>query len=299
MVNVIEIKNLTKTYGKARGVSGINLDIPAGTIFGFLGPNGAGKSTTISLLVNLIKPTSGTIRVFGKESVTNGLEIRRRVGYLTSDMVMDGHLTGWQQLEYFGRLRGNTDKAYVHELAGRLDCNLDRKQKTLSRGNRQKVGLIAALMHKPELLVLDEPTSGLDPLVQAEFNKIIFEHKAAGNTTFISSHMLSEIQELCDHVAFIREGRLVANTTVAGLAKAAPKRVRVTSGDAKLPAVIKQLKGATSLQAHHHVLEFAYQGEAKLLLGALAQANVTDICIENADLESIFMTFYEEESRHA
>lgn len=296
-MNVIEIKNLTKTYGSARGVDDITLDVPVGTVFGFLGPNGAGKSTTINMLINLTKPTGGSVDIFGKDSVTHGLEIRRDIGFLSSDMALDGHLTGRQQLEYFGRLRGSIDKVYVRELAERLDCNLDRKHKTLSRGNRQKVGLITALMHKPRLLILDEPTSGLDPLIQAEFNKIILEHKAAGNTTFISSHVLSEIQELCDHVAFIREGKLVANTTIQELAKAAPKQVRITSEDAKLPGTIKKLKGVSDIHAQHHIIKFDYAGDSNALLAALAKHKLLDVSIENSDLESMFMTFYEE--KHA
>lgn len=291
-MNVIEIRNLTKTYGSARGVSDISLEVPEGTIFGFLGPNGAGKSTTINMLINLTRPTNGSVDIFGKDLVEHGLDIRRDIGFLSSDMALDGHLTGLQQLEYFGNLRGNFDKKYVQELAKRLDCNLRRKQKTLSRGNRQKVGLISALMHKPKLLILDEPTSGLDPLIQAEFNRIILEHKARGNTTFISSHVLSEIQELCDHVAFIREGQIVANTTIDELARSAPKHVRVTSEDPKLQAAIRKLKGVAELHAHHHTLKFAYKGESGPLLATLAKHKVSDISIENTDLESTFMTFY-------
>lgn len=293
-MNVIEIKNLTKTYGKSRGVDDISLSVTDGTIFGFLGPNGAGKSTTINMLINLTKPTSGQIEIFGKNTQDKGLDIRRDTGFLSSDMALDGHLTGWQQLEYFGNLRGHWDKKYVAELADRLDANLQVKTKSLSRGNRQKIGLISALMHKPKLLILDEPTSGLDPLIQAEFNKIILEHKKAGHTTFISSHVLSEVQELCDHVAFIREGKLVANTTVQDLAKAAPKHVRLGSSDPKLVRDIEKLAGVMQLKAHHHSLEFGFQGDMNALIKILAKHQLTDASIANTDLESTFMTFYED-----
>ncbi|MCK9641625.1 MAG: ABC transporter ATP-binding protein [Prolixibacteraceae bacterium] len=175
--SIIEIKNVTKMYGSTRGIVDITLDVPKGSIFGFLGPNGAGKTTTISMLVDLIKPTKGKISIFGLDSEADSYKIRQKMGFLGSDMALDGTLTGWQQVEYFGHLRGSFDKPYISELAKKLDCDLTRKIKTLSRGNRQKVGLITALMHKPELLVFDEPTSGLDPLVQDEFNQIIFEHK--------------------------------------------------------------------------------------------------------------------------
>lgn len=293
-MHVIELKNLTKTYGKSRGVNDVTLSVPEGTIFGFLGPNGAGKSTTINMLINLTKPTSGHIEIFGKDAVRQGLDIRADIGFLSSDMALDGHLTGWQQLEYFGALRGRFDRAYVLELAKRLECKLDRKQKTLSRGNRQKVGLISALMHRPKLLILDEPTSGLDPLIQAEFNKIIIDHKAAGNTTFISSHVLSEIQELCDHVAFIRQGKIIASTTIEELAKAAPKHVRLAPAYPKLVSAVEGLTDATNLIAGHQNLQFSYGGDVNKLMKLLVKHQLTDLSIENADLESTFRTYYED-----
>jgi ABC-2 type transport system ATP-binding protein len=225
MSPVIEIKNVTKMYGNAVGVKDISLDIEPGAIFGFLGPNGAGKTTTISMVVDLIRPTSGNINVFGLDSADNSLEIRKRIGYLAGDFALDRGLTGWEQLEYFGNLRGNFDKKYVRELAQRFDCNLNKKFKALSRGNKQKVGLISALMHKPELLILDEPTSGLDPLVQAEFNKVIRERQKEGKTTFMSSHILGEVQEICDRVAFIREGRLIDIKSMVDLAEGLPREV--------------------------------------------------------------------------
>jgi ABC-2 type transport system ATP-binding protein len=292
MASIIKLDKLTKTYGSARGVEDISLEVPAGTIFGFLGPNGAGKSTTINMLINLTKPTSGEIEIFGKNTQEQGQAIRHDIGFLSSDMSLDGHLTGWQQVEYFGNLRGSFNKTYVQELAEKLDCNLNTKQRNLSRGNRQKVGLITALMHKPKLLILDEPTSGLDPLIQMEFNKIIFEHRAAGLTTFISSHVLSEVQELCDHVAFIRAGKLIANTTIQELVKNAPKHIRITADDAKLLIAIKKLKGVSDLHVHHHTLRFAYKGDNNALLTVMSNFKVSDISIENADLESTFMEFY-------
>lgn len=293
MSNVITTENLTKTYGKSRGVNDITLEVPAGTIYGFLGPNGAGKSTTINMLLGLIKPTSGKIKIFDLPVESNGLKIRRDVGFLPSDMSLDGHLTGWQQLEYFGNLRGNFDKKYISELANRLDCNLNRKIRTLSRGNRQKVGLIQALMHRPKLLILDEPTSGLDPLIQAEFNEIIFDHKKKGNTTFISSHVLSEVQELCDHVAFIREGRVVASSTMDELASVAPKQAVIISSDKKLNTGLKKLSGVSNLEVKgtHH--SFNYNGDSNALIKLLSSCKIDDFSLSNTDLESTFMTYYE------
>jgi ABC-2 type transport system ATP-binding protein len=295
MKSVITLTNLTKQYGRARGVEDITLYVPVGTIFGFLGPNGAGKSTTISMLINLTKPTSGSIKIFGKDNQKFGQEIRKDIGFLSSDMALDGHLTGWQQLEYFGKLRGQFDATYVQKLAKKLDSNLQRKQSTLSRGNRQKIGLISALMHKPKLLILDEPTSGLDPLIQAAFNKIITEHQAAGHTTFISSHVLSEIQELCDHVAFIREGKLIASTTLDELKKTAPKHIRIVTDDTSLPAALKKLRGISKLQTSQHILSCGFTGDSNALLKLLSKHAVSDISIQPADLESSFMAFYEEE----
>lgn len=293
---VIELSHLTKTYGKNRGVSDISLKVPEGVIFGFLGPNGAGKSTTINMLVNLIHPTSGQIKIFGKDNQKHGLEIREDIGFLSSDMPLDGRLTGWQQLEYFGNLRGSFDKTYVQELAKRLDCNLNRKIKTLSRGNHQKVALISALMHKPKLLLLDEPTSGLDPLIQAEFNKIIREHKAAGYTTFISSHILSEIQELCDEVAFIREGEIIAHKTLDELAKGAPKQIRITTQDKTLISRFKKLEGLDGVRIEGKRIMFRYTGHTDTLIKLLAKHKIEDIVIEESDLETMFMQFYENDN---
>jgi ABC-2 type transport system ATP-binding protein len=296
MSAVIELSHLTKTYGKSRGVTNISLEVPEGTVFGFLGPNGAGKSTTINMLVNFTRPTSGSIKIFGKDSIKYGLSIRKDIGFLASDMALDGNLTGWQQVEYFGNLRGKCDKVYIKELSRRFDCNLGRKIKTLSRGNRQKVALISALMHKPKLLLLDEPTSGLDPLVQAEFNKIILEHKAAGNSTFISSHVLSEIQELCDRVAFIRQGEIIANKTLDELAEGSPKEIRVICSDKSLATRIKRLTGIKHLKASGKHITFSYVGSVNDLTHLFGMYNLEDLTIQEAELESTFMQFYEDDN---
>jgi ABC-2 type transport system ATP-binding protein len=296
MQPVIELTNLTKNYGKSRGVKNISLNVSEGTVFGFLGPNGAGKSTTINMLVNFIRPTSGHIKIFGNDTRRHGLEIRDDIGFLSSDMALDGGLTGWQQLEYFGNLRKNFDKQYIKELAKRLDCNLNRKIKTLSRGNRQKVALITALMHKPKLLLLDEPTSGLDPLIQAEFNKIILEHKAAGRTTFISSHVLSEIQELCDQVAFIRQGEIIANKTLNELAESSPKQVRIITSDKSLVSRFKKLEGMDGVRIQGKRISFHYTGHTDTLIKILAKHTIEDIAIEESDLETTFMQYYEDDN---
>ena len=304
MQHVIQLSGITKTYGGSRGVTDISLQVPEGSIYGFLGPNGAGKTTTISMLVNLTHPTSGTIQVFGEDNETNGLENRKRIGFLAGDMALDKALTGWQQLEYFGHLRGGFDAAYVRELAARLHAELHKKIKSLSRGNRQKIGLIAALMHKPDLLILDEPTSGLDPLIQAEFNKIILEHKEQGKTTFISSHVLSEVQELCDQVAIIREGRIITHKSMQEIIETAPRIVTVSSSHPHdLDDIAKGLHGVSNLKHKDRAISFNFSGDMNELIRRLSKKPITNLTIEDTDLEQIFISYYQDdkdkEQQHA
>jgi ABC-2 type transport system ATP-binding protein len=295
MKSIIELKNTTKMYGSSVGVVDVSLKVPAGTIFGFLGPNGSGKSTTINMLLDFIRPTKGEVRLFDLDAQDKSVEVHKRIGFLAGDMALDRGLTGWQQIEYLGRLRGNYDKAYVTELAKRLECKLDRKFKTLSRGNKQKVGLIAALMHKPELLILDEPTSGLDPIMQAEFNKIILEHKARGGTTFISSHMLSEVQELCDEVGFIRAGRLVAVKPITELASESPKFVRVSAKKTKeLAAVLKKLNGMKVQAVKNTLIQGAFSGDVNDLIKAVSAYRIDDFSVSDSDMEATFMSYYDD-----
>lgn len=293
MPNIIKLEDVTKTYGASRGVTDVNLEVAEGSVFGFLGPNGAGKTTTISMLVNLTRPTKGTVKIFGKDVQELGLENRAHIGFLAGDIALDRGLTGWQQLEYFGNLRGTFDKAYIRELATRLNCDLKKRIKTLSRGNRQKIGLVAALMHKPDLLILDEPTSGLDPLIQAEFNKIILEHQKAGKTTFISSHMLSEVQELCNELAIIREGKVVTHTSLKEIIASAPRVVRLSTDGSYHPSeLVKNLAGVSNLTPHDHSISFNFAGDINELLRRLAKHKLRSVVIQNAELEDIFMSFY-------
>lgn len=293
MTTVITLRGVTKSFGAHKAVNNISLEVPKGAVFGFLGANGAGKSTTINMLVNFLRPSDGSVKVFGLDSVEDSLEIRRRIGFLAGDFALDKGLTGWQQLEYFGHLKGGFDRKYVRELAERLDCNLDKKFKNLSRGNKQKVGLISALMHKPELLIFDEPTSGLDPLIQAEFNKIILEQKEQGVTTFISSHVLSEVQEICDYVTFIRNGEIVASKPLQEILSSAARQVTVT-GLTKSTAS----KIVNSLKTRDHefggdTLGFAYSGDINDLVRVLAKHKLKDVSIKEQELETIFMGYYE------
>ncbi len=292
-MSVIMLKNVTKMYGSSVGIEEVSLNVPKGSIFGFLGPNGAGKTTTISMLIDLIRPTKGDIRIFDLDIKKDSRKIRKRIGFLSSDMVLDRNLTGWQALTYYGNLHGGFNKTYVRALAKRLDSDLTKPIKSLSRGNRQKVGLISALMHEPELLILDEPTSGLDPLIQAEFNQIIYEHQQKGHTTFVSSHVLSEIQVLCDRMAFIRAGKLVAVKTREELAAGAVKHVRIIATDKSLSPELSKLPGVNIEASETGQLIFSFSGNVNSLLALLSKHRVKDVTIQEADLETIFMGYYE------
>ncbi len=294
MSTVIELDNVTKNYGSNRGVHEVTFKVEEGSVFGFLGPNGAGKTTTISLLVDLIRPTDGMISIFGLDTQKDSVAIRRRIGFLSADFALDAKLNGWQQLSYFANLRTQVPLQRIRELAERLSCDLDRPIKTLSRGNRQKVGLISALMHDPELLILDEPTSGLDPLLQAEFNAIIHEYKQAGKTVFISSHALSEVQEICDEVAFIREGEIIAVEAMKTLAAGSPKQLHIVSSDKKLRTALEKLRGVSLLPGRSETIAGHFTGDVNKILNVLSKHTVKDVSIQEADLETIFMRYYRE-----
>ncbi len=292
MSAAIKLIGVTKTYGRSRGVTNLDFDVEKGTVFGFLGPNGAGKSTTINMLIDLIRPSKGQINILGLSSTRDSVAIHKRIGYLTGDMSLDESLTGRQQLEYFANLHGGVPERRIRELAKVLELDLNRKIKTLSRGNRQKVGLVSALMHDPELLILDEPTTGLDPLIQAQFNKIILNNKKRGRTTFLSSHLLSEVQEICDHVAFIGEGKILAIQDMNDIAAGAPKRIHVVSTDLKLLASLKKLPNTKVSKSTHRTIDLTYAGDVNPLVKLLAKHRVVDVTIQDADLESVFMEHY-------
>ena len=226
-VNILQVHNLTKTFGEKTAVDAVSFGIKEGHITGFLGPNGAGKSTTMNLIMGFIKPTSGEVRV-NNDAVTLGSPVTRRdIGFLSSGSQLDRSLTVSEEIEYFGAVAGGYDREYVADLVSRLKVDTTQRIGRLSTGNYQKVALIVALMHRPKLLILDEPTSGLDPLVQAEFNKIMFDVKATGATVFISSHILSEVEELCDDFIFIKNGKIAAQLTRKDLLASSNKVITV------------------------------------------------------------------------
>src|SRR6187401_406733 len=260
MTPVIEIEGLTKSYGRHRGIIDIDLVVEEGEAFGFLGPNGAGKTTTIRTLLDHLRPTSGRARIFGIDTTVDPVAIHRRSGYLPGEFTLYDKLTGGQTIEYFANLRGGVDPAYQAELVSRLDVDPSRKFKEYSKGNKQKIGLIAAFQHRPDLLILDEPTSGLDPLVQQTFYEIIREAKHDGRTIFLSSHILSEVEKTCDRVAIIREGRLVKVDRVEALRDLAHHQVELRfSGDVPV-AAFSALDGVSDVTTEDHLLRLRIVG---------------------------------------
>jgi ABC-2 type transport system ATP-binding protein len=293
---VLKIEHLTKLYDAKHGVQDITLEIQKGEVFGFLGPNGAGKSTTINTILDILRPSSGTITVLGFDHQKNATEVHRRIGYLAADMETDPRLTGRQYLRFVASVHSNIDTHRIVTLAERLKADLNTKIKHLSRGNKQKIGLIAALMHSPELLILDEPTSGLDPLIQSEFYAILHEHQQAGGTTFMSSHVLSEVQTICDRVGFIRDGELIQVSTLKELLKNASRQVTVHFQKPNAIESIKHLKGLRNLEHHNGQLTFTFSGDLNQLIEVLSKHPVHHLEISDANLEELFMTYYKKGS---
>jgi ABC-2 type transport system ATP-binding protein len=289
--SVIRAEQLTKLYGRDRGVLDLDFEVRAGEVFGFLGPNGAGKTTTIRLILDLIRPTRGRIEVFGRDPRKN-VSLRRRIGYLPGDLRLYEHLTARELCVYFGHLRGLAAPGRAEKIAERLELPLDRSIGSLSKGNRQKVGLVQAFMHGPDLLVLDEPTAGLDPLIQRVFYELIADARAAGATVFLSSHVLPEVQHVADRVALIREGQLVLVAAVDELRARAFARVEVNFATAPPANAFTHLAGVRELERSGQTVLFALQGEADPLIKALGRFHVLALDSHEADLEDIFIDLF-------
>jgi ABC-2 type transport system ATP-binding protein len=289
---VIRTHALAKYYGRRRGLDGLDLEVRAGEIFGFLGPNGAGKTTTIRILLDLIRPTSGEAELLGQDPRGGGAELRRRVGYLPGDFIVDGGQSARQLLTHLGHLRGGVDRSRIEGLAARLDLDLGARIRSLSKGNRQKVGVIQAFMHRPELLILDEPTSGLDPILQQTFLAMAREAKAAGQTVFMSSHVLSEVQQSADRVGIIRDGRLIAVEAVDALRRRAVRRVEIEFDQPVDPSVFADLPGVNDVVADGSVLRCRLAGRADALIKVAARFGVESLTVEEPDLEELFFTYY-------
>lgn len=293
--STIKIDSLTKRYNTQHGIHDINLEVVPGEIFGFLGPNGAGKSTTINTMLDILRADKGSVRILNMDSHNQAKKIHQRAGYLSGDMETDPSLTGMQYLRFVASLHGNVRQGQIAYLANRLKADTTTKIKHLSRGNKQKIGLIAALMHDPDVLILDEPTSGLDPLMQAEFNTIIRERKKEGKTTFISSHVLSEVQSLCDRVGFIRQGRLVEVSTLSDLLQKAPRRITVHLTEDTALDTLQNLPGVRTFRHDDGMAIFLYSGDINALLKTLTKYTLQNLEIADADLEELFMSYYRAE----
>ena len=299
MPPVITLEKLNKSYGKSRGIIDVDLEVQQGEVFGFLGPNGAGKTTTIRTMLDLIRPTSGTARVFGIESSADPVAIHRRIGYIPGEFALYDRLTGRQTLEYFANLRGGVDPAYQASLIERFELDASRRFKEYSKGNKQKVGVIVALQHRPELLVLDEPTSGLDPLVQQTFFQTLRETVAGGASVFLSSHILSEVEKSCDRVGIIRDGRLVKLDTVEGLRDLAHHQVELRFAGPVPTAVFEALPGVSDLTAEDHVLRMRVAGPITPVVRAAAEYELLDFVSREPSLEETFLAQYGREAAAA
>jgi ABC-2 type transport system ATP-binding protein len=300
MSTVIRVQDLVKAFGPTRAVDGIDLEVTSGQVFGFLGPNGAGKSTTIRMLLGLFLPTSGRAEVFDLDVRRHGTDIRRRIGYLPGELALYPRLTGREYLDRIARLRGGATPRR-DALATRFGADLDRPVHTLSKGNRQKIGLVAAFMHDPELLVLDEPTSGLDPLLQREFATLLEETVAGGRTVFLSSHDLDEVQRLAHQVAIIRDGRIVVSDTVEALRSRSPRTIVLTLRTAVDAATFADLPGVQVTAVEGPRVTFRVDGAADgvgRLFEAAVPLGIEDVAARAANLDELFLSFYTREDAH-
>ena len=290
----IRFDGLVKSYGDVRALDGIDLAVPRGEVFGFLGPNGAGKTTAIRILIDLIRPTAGRAEVLGFDAQRDSIEVRRRCGYLAGDLALYESLTGSECLDLISSLRGDhVDRAYRERLIERLRLDPSRRIGALSRGNRQKVGLVIALMAQPELLVLDEPTSGLDPLIQEEVEAILREVVADGRSVFFSSHVLAEVEQIARRVAMLRNGRIVAVSDLAEQRRLAPRRIAVTFEDAPPASAFEGLAGVRVVSLEDRSAVFETHDEMDALIKAIADYRVHTLETHELSLEELFLSYYE------
>ena len=298
--SAIQTIGLTKHYGDIQALVDLDLDIPAGEVFGFLGPNGAGKTTAIRTMLDEIRPTKGRASILGLDTHDQVVEIRRHIGYIPGDLSMYPNLTGRDTLTYFANLRGGVDWSYVDDLAEQLNADLSKKVGDLSSGNRQKIGLIQAFMNRPDLLIMDEPSSGLDPLIQREFQKMVREVAADGRTVFLSSHTLSEVQRVADRVGIIRHGHLIAVESVVGLMSKAIRQVEFELDSDTSVSVFESVPGVRNVVVQHNHAVMSFDGDMGALLKAATEHHViVDISTQEADLEEIFLNYYRDEGEQA
>jgi len=290
-MSVIEVNNLTKYYGKALGIEDVSFQVDEGEIFGFIGPNGAGKSTTIRLLLSLIYPSSGNATIFGKDCIQYGPELRQDIGYLPSEVFYYERMKVIELLKYSASFYQKDCTQRLYELAEIMELDLNRRIDDLSYGNKKKVGIVQGLLHQPKLLFLDEPTSGLDPLMQRKFFKLIREENQRGVTVFFSSHILGEVQRMCNRVAIIKEGSIINIQDIKTLQHDNYKKIRVAA-----PALDEkrfEFDGVSNLEKNNGTIRFFYKGDINQITRKISEIEVSDVTIEEPTLEEIFMHYYE------
>jgi len=290
-MSIIEVNNLTKYYGKARGIVDVSFKVEEGEIFGFIGPNGAGKSTTIRLLLALIYPSGGTATIFGKDCIQHGPEIRQEIGYLPSEVFYYEGMKVLDLLKYSASFYEKDCTERLYELADIMELDLKRRIDDLSYGNKKKVGIVQGLLHQPKVLLLDEPTSGLDPLMQRKFFDLVREENKKGATVFFSSHILGEVQRLCSRVAIIKEGSVIEIQDIRTLQRDNYKKIRIEAK--KLDEKRFAVDGVMNLEMDDGEARFFYRGDINTMLGIIGEQEVTDVTIEEPTLEEIFMHYYE------
>jgi ABC-2 type transport system ATP-binding protein len=292
VTDAIATHGLTKRYKTARGIEDVTLSVAPGEVFGFLGPNGAGKTTTVRILLGLLRPTAGSAEVLGFDVWRDGVAVRARTGFLPGEFAFDEQVTGEELLDVFADLRGVEDRAFARSLAVRFDADLHRPLGELSRGNRQKIGLIQALVHRPPLVVMDEPTAGLDPLMQEEFARLVGELRDDGTAVFLSSHNLAEVERMCDRVGILREGRLAAVESVDAITGSALRHVRLRFAGAAPSAEFRRLPGVSRVTVSGSELRFVLAGEPTEVVRAAARHRLLDVEIARPSLEEAFVAAY-------
>jgi ABC-type multidrug transport system ATPase subunit len=297
MPSAIVAAGLTKDYGRGQGLLGLDLEVPAGEVFGYLGPNGAGKTTTIRLLMGMIRPTAGRATILGLDCRRDSIKVKRVVGYLPGELPQFGGLTGADIVAQASRLRGGLDRAWVRALAERFDLDLGRHYREYSRGNKQKLGILLAFAHRPPVLVLDEPTGGLDPLHQQAFQELVAEVRADGATVLFSSHVLSEVEEVCDRVAIIRSGRLVRIAELDELREMRLRHVDIEfsgEADSRHASAVSSLPGVSEVTTDARHLRFVVRGPFGAVMSVLDGGDVVTVTSHEPTLEEIFLSYYEE-----
>ncbi|MCB2297962.1 ABC transporter ATP-binding protein [Clostridium tagluense] len=293
-MNIIEIKNLTKNYGVARGITDVSFNVQQGEIFGFIGPNGAGKSTTIRTLLSLIYPTSGSATIFGKDCVKFGPEIKKEIGYLPSEVFYYDNMKVIDLLKYSASFYKKDCSKRIIELAEIMNLDLNKKIDDLSYGNKKKVGIVQGLLHSPKLIILDEPTSGLDPLMQQKFFELLEKENKRGATILLSSHILSEVQRLCNRVAIIKEGKIIKVEKISTLQESNHKKFKIQVAS-KIEDNYFNISGVSALDIKGKIISFLFRGNINFIMKKISEIDITNLWIEEPDLEEIFMHYYVKE----